>query len=162
MVVVEALRELNKESQCWHLERVCDEVTCRGHVVDGLTPSQAECMIRCEVGDGMGQGFFVCVFVRDTGTQLSEAERKKKEKEYIEMRKEPEFPITPTSQKVIVEKTDKEITNQKRGKVNQEKKTRKEKKPVKDTSTPINYAVRARQEHPGRHSKKIPLGKTYL
>ena len=144
MVVVEALRELNKESQCWHLERVCDEVTCRGHVVDGLTPSQAECLIRCEVGDGMGQGFFVCVFVRDTGTQLSEAERKKKEKEYIEMRKEPEFPVAPTSQKVIV------------------KKTRKEKKPVKDTSTPINYAVRARQEHPGRHSKKIPLGKTYL
>ena len=101
MVVVEALRELNKESQCWHLERVCDEVTCRGHVVDGLTPSQAECMIRCEVGDGMGQGFFVCVFVRDTGTQLSEAERKKKEKEYIEMRKEPEFPITPVNHTTI-------------------------------------------------------------
>ena len=143
----------------WHLERVCEEVSCRGHVVDGLTADQAKCVIRCEVGDGMGQGFFVCVFVRDSGIQLSEAERKKKEKEYVDSLKEPEFPIAPTEQKkVIVEKPKKQMKNLK---VGQEKKSMKEKKSQQNTSVSINYALRARQEHPGKHKKKIPLGKSY-
>ena len=113
-MVAEALRQLNSEKEMWHLERICEEVPCRGHAVDGLTAAQAECVVRCEVGDGMGQGFFVCVFVRDSGIPLSEAERKKKEKEYMESLKEPEAPVAPTEQKkVIVEKTKKRMKNSK-------------------------------------------------
>mgnify|MGYP001659965108 CR=1 FL=1 len=142
-MVAEALRQLNSEKEMWHLERICEEVPCRGHAV----------------GDGMGQGFFVCVFVRDSGIPLSEAERKKKEKEYMESLKEPEAPVAPTEQKkVIVEKTKKRMKN---SKVDQEKKALKEKKTQQNISTSINYALRAQQEHPGKHKKKIPLGKSY-
>ena len=158
-MVAEALRQLNSEKEMWHLERICEEVPCRGHAVDGLTAAQAECVVRCEVGDGLGQGFFVCVFVRDSGIPLSEAERKKKEKEYMESLKEPEAPVAPTEQKkVIVEKTKKRMKN---SKVDQEKKALKEKKTQQNISTSINYALRAQQEHPGKHKKKIPLGKSY-
>ena len=158
-MVAEALRQLNSEKEVWHLEKICEEVPCRGHVVDGLTADQAECVIRCEVGDGMGQGFFVCVFVRDSGIPFSEAERKKKEKDYMESLKEPEAPVAPTEQKkVIVEKTKKRMKN---SKVNQEKKAVKEKKTQQNISTFIDYALRAQQEHPGKHKKKIPLGKSY-
>ena len=108
-MVAEALRQLNSEKEMWHLERICEEVPCRGHAVDGLTAAQAECVVRCEVGDGMGQGFFVM----------------------------------------------------KNSKVDQEKKALKEKKTQQNISTSINYALRAQQEHPGKHKKKIPLGKSY-
>ena len=162
------MSQLNKDKEIWHVERVCEEVSCRGHVVDGLTSEQAECVIRCEVGDGMGQGFFVCVFVRDSGISLSEAERKKKEKEYTKSLTAPEAPIAPTEQKkVIVEKKRKEnqMVVEKKQKENpktsSEKKGVKEKKTQQDKTVPINYALRAQQEHPGRHRKKIPIGKSH-
>ena len=45
-MVAEALRQLNSEKEMWHLERICEEVPCRGHAVDGLTAAQAECVVQ--------------------------------------------------------------------------------------------------------------------
>lgn len=61
-VVARALKSLGSE---WKLEAVAPELGRRGLVVDGLNEKQASCVIRCEKEDEeMGQGFFVCVFIR--------------------------------------------------------------------------------------------------
>ena len=83
-VVRDALKHLNAEQQEWRLERVAPEVRRRGRPCEGLTQEETECLVRCEAGDGMGQGFFVCVFRREEREVMGEEERKAKERAFEE------------------------------------------------------------------------------
>ena len=77
-MVARALALLNKEKKTWKLENVCPEIKRRGHS-GALSPEDAECVVRCELGDEMGQGFFVCVFVKcDTPSKERKVEKKEK------------------------------------------------------------------------------------
>ena len=164
-VVADALRELNKDGAEWSLEHVTDALPRRGHVVDGLSEEQAKCVVRCENGDGVGQGFFVCVFVREKGVELTPAERKKKEKEF---KMEMEIPveegdIAPSKpKKVILPKkvTKGKVTLSKMTPAKKGKATRANPKEKKEKA-PTDYAARSRMVHPGKHSKRIPLGKSW-
>lgn len=160
-VVAEALRELNQNGAEWSLEHVTDALPRRGHVVEGLTEEQAKCVVRCENGDGVGQGFFVCVFVREKGLELTAAERKKKEKEFKAEIERPveESEIAPSKpRKVILPKkvTKGKVTLSKNAPAKKANRNNKEKK----ERAPADYAARSRVVHPGKHSKRIPLGKS--
>ena len=160
-VVAEALRELNQNGAEWSLEHVTDALPRRGHVVEGLTEEQAKCVVRCENGDGVGQGFFVCVFVREKGLELTAAERKKKEKEFKAEIERPveESEIAPSKpRKVILPKkvTKGKVTLAKNAPAKKANRNNKEKK----ERAPADYAARSRVVHPGKHSKRIPLGKS--
>ena len=72
-VVRDALAQLNGEKKEWRLERIAPEVKRRGHDCEGLSEEEKECVVRCEMGDGMGQGFFVCLFRREKA--VSDARR---------------------------------------------------------------------------------------
>lgn len=131
-VVRDALAQLNGEKKEWRLERIAPEVKRRGHDCEGLSEEEKECVVRCEMGDGMGQGFFVCLFRREKGVEMSEEERKKKEEAY---------------EKKVSEK--KEV---KKKVVKAEKKAVKEKEKEK----PVDYVARIRH----CHGKRVPLGKS--
>ena len=83
-VVRDALKHLNAEQQEWRLELAAPEVRRRGRPCEGLTQEETECLVRCEAGDGMGQGFFVCVFRREEREVMGEEERKAKERAFEE------------------------------------------------------------------------------
>ena len=134
-VVRDALAQLNGEKKEWRLERIAPEVKRRGHDCEGLSEEEKECVVRCEMGDGMGQGFFVCLFRREKGVEMSEEERKKKEEAY---------------EKKVSEK--KEV---KKKVVKAEKKAVKEKK-EKEKEKPVDYVARIRHYH----GKRFPLGKS--
>ena len=76
-VVAKALKSLGP---AWELEDIAPELGRGGFVVEGLSEKQAACVVRCEKDDeDMGQGFFVCVFIKK-GEEVSrpKAERQKK------------------------------------------------------------------------------------
>ena len=75
-MVRDALKHLNAEQQEWRLELAAPEVRRRGRPCEGLTQEETECLVRCEAGDGMGQGVFVCVFRREEREVMGEEERK--------------------------------------------------------------------------------------
>ena len=139
-VVRDALAKLNEEKKEWKLERIAPEVKRRGHDCDGLSEEEKECLVRCEMGDGMGQGFFVCLFRREKGVEMSEEERREKEKAY-EKRVD-----------VMNERNVKKV-NEKHVKKVKEKETKK----VKEKETKVDYVARIK----GWHGKRVPLGKSY-
>lgn len=142
-VVRDALAQLNGEKKEWRLERIAPEVKRRGHDCEGLSEEEKECVVRCEMGDGMGQGFFVCLFRREKGVEMSEEERKKREEAY-------EKKVNEGSEKKVSEK--KEV---KKKVVKAEKKAVKEKK-EKEKEKPVDYVARIRHYH----GKRVPLGKS--
>ena len=142
-VVRDALAQLNGEKKEWRLERIAPEVKSRGHDCEGLSEEEKECVVRCEMGDGMGQGFFVCLFRREKGVEMSEEERKKREEAY-------EKKVNEGSEKRVSEK--KEV---KKKVVKAEKKSVKEKK-ENEKEKPVDYVARIRH----CHGKRVPLGKS--
>ena len=143
-VVRDALAQLNGEKKEWRLERIAPEVKRRGHDCEGLSEEEKECVVRCEMGDGMGQGFFVCLFRREKGVEMSEEERKKREEAY-------EKKVSEGSEKRVSEK--KEVKKEVKKKVvKAEKKAVKEKEKEK----PVDYVARIRHYH----GKRVPLGKS--
>lgn len=142
-VVRDALAQLNGEKKEWRLERIAPEVKRRGHDCEGLSEKEKECVVRCEMGDGMGQGFFVCLFRREKGVEMSEEERKKREEAY-------EKKVNDGSEKRVSEK--KEVKEGKKKVVKTEKKAVKEKEKEK----PVDYVARIRHYH----GKRVPLGKS--
>ena len=131
-----------------------------GHVVDGLTEEQAAGVVRCEIGDGVGQGFFVCVFERDPVVAMKDAERKKKEKEFKkelegvkEEVQEGGGEIAPTkAMNVIVPKTG----MKKKKKDKDEKKDKK----GKNEKVVVDYVAKAKIGKMGKKGKKVPLGRS--
>lgn len=144
-VVRDALAQLNAEKKEWRLERIAPEVKRRGHDCEGLSEEEKECVVRCEMGDGMGQGFFVCLFRREKGEEMSEEERRKREEAY-------EKKMSVGSEKKEVKK----VSEKKEGK----KKVKTEKKAVKEKEKekPVDYVARIRH----CHGKRVPLGKSCL
>ena len=141
-VVRDALAQLNGEKKEWRLERIAPEVKRRGHDCEGLSEEEKECVVRCEMGDGMGQGFFVCLFRREKGVEMSEEERKKREEAY-------EKKVSEGSEKKVSEK--KEVKKEVKKKVvKAEKKAVKEKEKEK----PVDYVARIRHYR----GKRVPLG----
>ena len=151
------------------------ELKKEGHVVDGLTEEQAAGVVRCEIGDGVGQGFFVCVFERDPVTAMADAERKKKEKEFKkELEGVPDEvqegggEIAPTrSMKVIVPKNDKNGKNGKNGMKKSVfkmgvgvKKDEKKDKKDKNEKVTVDYVAKAKMGKMGKKGKKVPLGRS--
>ena len=98
-VVRDALAQLNGEKKEWRLERIAPEVKRRGHDCEGLSEKEKECVVRCEMGDGMGQGFFVCLFRREKGVEISE-KRVSEKKEVKEGTKK----VVKTEKKAVKEK----------------------------------------------------------
>lgn len=135
-VVRDALAKLNEEKKEWRLERIAPEVKRRGHECDGLREEERECVVRCEMGDGMGQGFFVCLFRREKGEELSEEERKKREKAY---------------EKEVMVKGVKGVKEKK------EKEKEEKKEEVKKVKEKVDYVARIRRWH----GKRVPLGTSY-
>ena len=86
-VVAKALHVLGSP---WELDAIYPSFSRRGHVVHGLTEQEAGCLVRCEVGDGMGQGFFVCVFKKKDGAGTGEERRKENKDISGEKRKQPQ------------------------------------------------------------------------
>ena len=158
-VVRDALKHLNAEQQEWRLERVAPEVRRRGRPCEGLTQEETECLVRCEVGDGMGQGFFVCVFRREEREVMGEEERKAKERAFEEemrVAKEEkvrvkEVRVKEVKVKEVKEKDVKEKKEMKETKAKKEKTKAKDKE--KNTKT-IDYVAKIKHKH-GKH---IPLG----
>ena len=177
-MVAEALRQLNETSSSsspWRVQQIGRELHQEGHVVDGLTEDQAAGVVRCEIGDGVGQGFFVCVFERDPVTKMNDQERKKKEAEFkkeleggfggsqdTEGAGEPSSKPAPTQQKrVIVPKT----KNGKGKGVNassgmNHSGDKKDKKDQKDKVV-VDYAAKAKLGRMGKKGKKVPLGRGF-
>lgn len=122
---------MNGEKKEWRLERIAPEVKRRGHDCEGLSEKEKECVVRCEMGDGMGQGFFVCLFRREKGVEMSEEERKKREEAY-------EKKVNEGSEKRVSEK--KEV---KKKVVKAEKKAAKEKKEKEKENQWITWLVSA-------------------
>ena len=142
-----------------------------GHVVEGLTEEQAAGVVRCEIGDGVGQGFFVCVFERDPVVAMKDAERKKREKEFKkelegvkEDVQEGEGEIAPTrAMNVIVPKTGMRKNGMKKNvfKVGREvKKDEKKDKKGKNEKVVVDYVAKARMGKMGKKGKKVPLGQS--
>lgn len=151
-VVRDALAQLNGEKKEWRLERIAPEVKRRGHDCEGLSEEEKECVVRCEMGDGMGQGFFVCLFRREKGVEMSEEERKKREEAYEKKVNE------GTEKRVSEKKEGKKVSEKKEVKkkvVKAEKKAVKEKK-EKEKEKPVDYVARIRH----CHGKRVPLGKS--
>lgn len=157
-VVRDALKHLNAEQQEWRLELAAPEVRRRGRPCEGLTQEETECLVRCEAGDGMGQGFFVCVFRREEREVMGEEERKAKERAFEEemrVAKEEKVRVKDVKEKVRVkevkEKDVKEKKEMKETKAKKEKTKAKDKE--KNTKT-IDYVAKIKHKH-GKH---IPLG----
>ena len=157
-VVRDALKHLNAEQQEWRLELAAPEVRRRGRPCEGLTQEETECLVRCEAGDGMGQGFFVCVFRREEREVMGEEERKAKERvfeEEMRVAKEEKVRVKEVKEKVRVkevkEKDVKEKKEMKETKAKKEKTKAKDKE--KNTKT-IDYVAKIKHKH-GKH---IPLG----
>ena len=157
-VVRDALKHLNAEQQEWRLELAAPEVRRRGRPCEGLTQEETECLVRCEAGDGMGQGFFVCVFRREEREVMGEEERKAKERAFEEemrVAKEEKVRVKEVKEKVRVkdvkEKDVKEKKEMKETKAKKEKTKAKDKE--KNTKT-IDYVAKIKHKH-GKH---IPLG----
>ena len=143
---------MNGEKKEWRLERIAPEVKRRGHDCEGLSEEEKECVVRCEMGDGMGQGFFVCLFRREKGVEMSEEERKKREEAYEKKVNE------GTEKRVSEKKEGKKVSEKKEVKkkvVKAEKKAVKEKK-EKEKEKPVDYVARIRH----CHGKRVPLGKS--
>lgn len=172
-MVAEALRQLNETSSSWRVQQIGRELHQEGHVVEGLTEDQAAGVVRCEIGDGVGQGFFVCVFERDSVMKMSDQERKKKEAEF---KKELESGFggsqhmeggaseqsskpAPTQQKrVIVPKMKNGMgkgANASSGMNNSSDKKDKKDKVV------VDYAAKAKLGRMGKKGKKVPLGRGF-
>ena len=166
-VVRDALKHLNAEQQEWRLELAAPEVRRRGRPCEGLTQEETECLVRCEAGDGMGQGFFVCVFRREEREVMGEEERKAKERAFEEemrVAKEEKVRVKEVKEKARVkevkekvrvkdvkEKDVKEVKEMKETKAKKEKTKAKDKE--KNTKT-IDYVAKIKHKH-GKH---IPLG----
>lgn len=160
-VVRDALKHLNAEQQEWRLELAAPEVRRRGRPCEGLTQEETECLVRCEAGDGMGQGFFVCVFRREEREVMGEEERKAKERAFEEemrVAKEEKVRVKEVKVKVRVKEV-KEVKEKdvKEKKETKETKTKKEKTKAKDkekNTKTIDYVAKIKHKH-GKH---IPLG----
>ena len=173
-VVRDALKHLNAEQQEWRLELAAPEVRRRGRPCEGLTQEETECLVRCEAGDGMGQGFFVCVFRREEREVMGEEERKAKERAFEEemrVAKEEKVRVKEVKEKVRVkevkekevkEKKEKDVKEVKEKDVKEKKemketKAKKEKTKAKDkekNTKTIDYVAKIKHKH-GKH---IPLG----
>lgn len=164
-VVRDALKHLNAEQQEWRLELAAPEVRRRGRPCEGLTQEETECLVRCEVGDGMGQGFFVCVFRREEREVMGEEERKAKERAFEEemrVAKEErvrvkEVKVKDVKVKEVRVKEVKEKVRVKEKKEMKETKAKKEKTKAKDkekNTKTIDYVAKIKHKH-GKH---IPLG----
>lgn len=148
-VVRDALKHLNAEQQEWRLELAAPEVRRRGRPCEGLTQEETECLVRCEAGDGMGQGFFVCVFRREEREVMGEEERKAKERAFEEemrVAKEEKVRVKEVKEKDVKEKKEMKETKAKKEKT-------KAKDKEKNTKT-IDYVAKIKHKH-GKH---IPLG----
>lgn len=144
-MVRDALKHLNAEQQEWRLERVAPEVRRRGRPCEGLTQEETECLVRCEAGDGMGQGFFVCVFRREEREVMGEEERKAKERAFEEEMR------VAKEEKVRVK--DVKVKEKPKKEVKEKKEKPKKEKAEKNTKT-IDYVAKIKHKH-GKH---IPLG----
>ena len=171
-VVRDALKHLNAEQQEWRLELAAPEVRRRGRPCEGLTQEETECLVRCEAGDGMGQGFFVCVFRREEREVMGEEERKAKERAFEEemrVAKEEKVRVKEVKEKVRVKEVkEKDVKEKVRVKEVKEKdvkekkemketKAKKEKTKAKDkekNTKTIDYVAKIKHKH-GKH---IPLG----
>lgn len=103
--------------------------------MDGLTEEEAKRVVRCEVGDGFGQGFFVCVFSRKQG--LTPEQRKKEEE------KNRQVAVAKPSTTVVKKSIPKKVS-----------------KPVeKKEKQPIDYISKIKSIKKTKHGKKVPLGK---
>ena len=161
-VVRDALKHLNAEQQEWRLELAAPEVRRRGRPCEGLTQEETECLVRCEAGDGMGQGFFVCVFRREEREVMGEEERKAKERAFEEemrVAKEEKVRVKEVKEKVRVKdvKEKVRVKEVKEKKEMKETKAKKEKTKAKDkekNTKTIDYVAKIKHKH-GKH---IPLG----
>ena len=170
-VVRDALKHLNAEQQEWRLELAAPEVRRRGRPCEGLTQEETECLVRCEAGDGMGQGFFVCVFRREEREVMGEEERKAKERAFEEemrVAKEEKVRVKEVKEKVRVKdvkekvrvkevKEKVRVKDVKEKKEMKETKAKKEKTKAKDkekNTKTIDYVAKIKHKH-GKH---IPLG----
>ena len=184
-VVRDALKHLNAEQQEWRLELAAPEVRRRGRPCEGLTQEETECLVRCEAGDGMGQGFFVCVFRREEREVMGEEERKAKERAFEEemrVAKEEKVRVKEVKEKVRVKEVKekvrvKEVKEKVRVKGVKEKvrvkevkeKDVKEKKEMKETKAK-KEKTKAKDKEKNtktidyvakikhKHGKHIPLG----
>ena len=153
-VVRDALKHLNAEQQEWRLELAAPEVRRRGRPCEGLTQEETECLVRCEAGDGMGQGFFVCVFRREEREVMGEEERKAKERAFEEeMRVAKEEKVRVKDVKVK-EKPKKEVKEKKEMKETKAKKEKTKAKDKEKNTKTIDYVAKIKHKH-GKH---IPLG----
>ena len=153
-VVRDALKHLNAEQQEWRLELAAPEVRRRGRPCEGLTQEETECLVRCEAGDGMGQGFFVCVFRREEREVMGEEERKAKERAFEEeMRVAKEEKVRVKDVKVK-EKPKKEVKEKKEMKETKAKKEKTKAKDKEKNTKTIDYIAKIKHKH-GKH---IPLG----
>ena len=166
-VVRDALKHLNAEQQEWRLELAAPEVRRRGRPCEGLTQEETECLVRCEAGDGMGQGFFVCVFRREEREVMGEEERKAKERTFEEemrVAKEVKVRVKEVKVKVRVKEVKEKVRvkdvkekDVKEKKEMKETKAKKEKTKAKDkekNTKTIDYVAKIKHKH-GKH---IPLG----
>ena len=161
-VVRDALKHLNAEQQEWRLELAAPEVRRRGRPCEGLTQEETECLVRCEAGDGMGQGFFVCVFRREEREVMGEEERKAKERAFEEemrVAKEEKVRVKDVKEKVRVKEVKEKVRvkDVKEKKEMKETKAKKEKTKAKDkekNTKTIDYVAKIKHKH-GKH---IPLG----
>ena len=157
-VVRDALKHLNAEQQEWRLERVAPEVRRRGRPCEGLTQEETECLVRCEAGDGMGQGFFVCVFRREEREVMGEEERKAKERAFEEemrVAKEEKVRVKDVKVKVRVKEVkEKEVKEKKEMKETKAKKEKTKAKDKEKNTKTIDYVAKIKHKH-GKH---IPLG----
>ena len=157
-VVRDALKHLNAEQQEWRLELAAPEVRRRGRPCEGLTQEETECLVRCEAGDGMGQGFFVCVFRREEREVMGEEERKAKERAFEEemrVAKEEKVRVKDVKEKVRVKEVkEKEVKEKKEMKETKAKKEKTKAKDKEKNTKTIDYVAKIKHKH-GKH---IPLG----
>lgn len=144
-VVRDALKHLNAEQQEWRLELAAPEVRRRGRPCEGLTQEETECLVRCEAGDGMGQGFFVCVFRREEREVMGEEERKAKERAFEEEMRVAKEEKVRVKEVKVKEKPKKEV---------KEKKEKPKKEKAEKNTKTIDYVAKIKHKH-GKH---IPLG----
>lgn len=102
--------------------------------MEGLTEEEAKRVVRCEVGDGFGQGFFVCVFSRKQGLT---AEQRKKEEE-----KNRQISVEKPSTTVVKKSIQKKVS-----------------KPAeKKEKHPVDYVSKIKSIKKTKRGKKVPLG----
>ena len=110
-------------------------------------------MVRCEMGDGFGQGFFVCVLARDEGL---DEEAIAKEEELFNKKMEEK---SSTEKEITLEKSIKPKKSTKSTKSTKSpKSTQSTQGDTKKETQVVDYISRIKSIKKTKRGKKVPIG----